>query len=90
MKLSERLRIAADEHLWDGQTPIMESRAYSEFTCIALCKAGMTYDESQTLQGEFDVPHVGGFQEFVYEPECQAVRHAWLYQLATYYEEQGQ
>lgn len=91
MKLSTRLRKAANEKLWDGYGSCIGREIYS---CIAVDEVrgpGAHDVVAATFLADMGV-HINGlneFKEFRLGPERQSVRYAWLMFAAMYAEELG-
>ena len=95
MKLSEILRLAADEHLSEVDEPIRSdfgSIVKARFSCDAVRAAvHWTWVPGEDFLKSLGCPvySIHAFDEFPAGIERQSVRYAWLHMAADYAEECG-
>lgn len=96
--IAKILRLAADEHLWDGTFPRQD---LPEYSCNAVDSVDhpdheVVYDPKTFLlylgltRSEFGGGDARAFSEFVRGEERQSVRYAWLHFAADIADEWGE
>ena len=92
MKISDQIRYAAGNHLWDGVSARPPKRC--AYSCNALANIPNLEYTLKPLLEEMGLPRsldsigfAANFREFQFQAEAQQARYAWLMFVADIYEE---